>query len=88
VCLLCAFVHHGNARQTERPSAAEVIDSFKHLPADEKLPERLRIAASYGQFWQVAVLMRLAAWRIEELTKAAAAKSSTAVSLVGQETAL
>jgi hypothetical protein len=67
MCLICAFTHD-SARPKERPSAAEVVDTFNCVPIDAALSERLRTAAAFVNFWQIAVLLRIAAWRIEELS--------------------
>jgi hypothetical protein len=68
VCVICAC-SISNARPKDRPSTAEVIAEFKTVPSDEQFPERLRLAAAFVEHWQIAVLMRLAAARIEKLTK-------------------
>jgi hypothetical protein len=65
VCLMCAMA--SNAPKS--PTTAEVVEHFKNPPPDDRFSEQLRLAAAFVDHWQIAVLMRLAAARLEEPTK-------------------
>jgi hypothetical protein len=56
----------------------EVVAEFSDIPADEIYPERLRVAAAFVPQLQIAVLIRLAASRLEELNKHARSKTDSA----------
>jgi hypothetical protein len=65
MCLICAMA--GEA--PKNASLAEIVAEFKDVPDDDRFPERLRLAAAFVERWEIALLMRLAAARLEALTK-------------------